>query len=81
MLEYYQLNIPSLCVKCNEASQQLLKKEHPMDFQILWVCNDCGMPSLYYADMEEHLRQKNHHYVSGFDLDTGKMVAAKHDTA
>jgi hypothetical protein len=51
-----------------------LKKEHPKDFDILWVCTDCGTPSLYHWDIEEHKAKNGHHHVAEYDLDTGKIL-------
>ena len=51
-----------------------MKKEHPKDFDIVWVCTDCGRPSLYHSDIEEHKSQNDHHNVAEFDLDTGKIL-------
>jgi hypothetical protein len=51
-----------------------MKKEHPKDFDIVWVCTDCGTPSLYHSDIEEHKSQNDHHNVAEFDLDTGKIL-------
>jgi hypothetical protein len=49
-------------------------KEHPKDFDILWVCADCGTSSLWHADIEEHKAKNDHHNVAEFDLDTGKLL-------
>jgi hypothetical protein len=52
-----------------------MKKQHPKDFEIVWVCTDCGTPSLLHTDIEEHKKANDHHHVSEFDLDTGTMIA------
>ena len=51
------------------------KREHPKDFDILWICTDCEHRSLYHNDMEEHEKKVDHHNLSEFDLDTGKIIA------
>ena len=50
-------------------------KEHPQDFDILWVCRDCGYGSVYHRDLEDHKLDKDHHNVAEIDLETGKTTA------
>lgn len=52
-----------------------MTKEHPKDFEILWVCTECGTPSLYHSDIEDHKYANDHHHVAEVDLDTGKIFA------
>ena len=52
-----------------------MTKANPKDFEILWVCTDCGASSLYHSDIEDHKSKNDHHHVAKFDLDTGKIVA------
>ena len=53
-----------------------MKKEHPKDLDIAWVCLHWlpHTPSLYHSDIEEHKSQNDHHNVAEFDLDTGKIL-------
>ena len=57
-------------------------KKHPKDFEILWVCTDCGTTSIYHFDIEEHKRMNYNHRVAEFDLDTGKVLThfTQHET-
>ena len=52
-----------------------MTKGNPKDFDILWVCIECGTPSLYHSDIEDHRIKNGHRHVAEFDLDTGKIVA------
>jgi protein-arginine kinase activator protein McsA len=51
------------------------KREHPKDFEILWICADCGQVSLFHNDLEEHKQKMNHHNVAKIDLDNDKLIA------
>ena len=51
-------------------------KQHPKDFEILWVCRECGAISAYQKDMEEHEKMNNHHLVAEFDVMTGNIISA-----
>jgi hypothetical protein len=57
------------------AGGNCLTKANPKDFDILWVCTDCGASSLYHSDIEDHKSKNDHRHVAEFDLDTGKIVA------
>jgi hypothetical protein len=59
----------------NICGAGLTTKENLKDLDTLWVCTDCGTPSLYHSDIEEHKSKNDHHHVVGFDLETGKIVA------
>jgi hypothetical protein len=50
-------------------------KENAKDFEILWVCADCGLVSLFHSDLEDHKQKNNHHNVAEIDLGSGKLVA------
>lgn len=52
----------------------MTRRENPKDFDILWICRDCGYPSIYHRDLEDHKYQNNHHNVLEIDLDTGKLI-------
>lgn len=69
----------SVCVKSCVVPQLqryfMTTRQHPQDFDILWVCSDCGYSSLYHNDLEDHKYQNNHHNVFEIDLETGKLLA------
>ena len=48
------------------------------DLDVLWVCKECGLASLYHSDFKEHKLRKGHHKFLEFDLETGKMVATQY---
>jgi hypothetical protein len=51
------------------------KKEHPQDFDVLWICRDCGYSSVYHRDFEEHKIKNDHHKAAELSLETGKFIA------
>jgi hypothetical protein len=53
----------------------MANKQHPDDFDILWVCRDCGLGTIFHNDLEDHKQRNDHHNIAEIDLETGKLTA------
>src|SRR5881628_3869948 len=52
----------------SDSSPPDIRKMHPDDLNMLWLCCECGRRFAFNSDVEEHKRQFNHLKMMLYDL-------------